>query len=153
VSHSKTIIQAELAPAATGPYSQAVGYGGLLFTGGQVGEHPDDGVLIRGGVESQARQALRNLSMVLEAAGLDLTHALKATVFLKNLADAEVIDRVFSEFFDENPPARELVEVSRLRKDGLVEVSIVAASPPPEVEAGPDEQAPTPVVAPVGEEE
>ncbi len=134
MSYNKTIIQAELAPAATGPYSQAVGYGGLLFTGGQVGEHPDDGTLIRGGVESQARQALRNLSMVLEAAGLDLTHALKATVYLKNLADAEVIDRVFSEFFDENPPARDLVEVSRLSKDGLVAVSLVAAAPPPEVD-------------------
>ena len=125
----KTIVQTDNAPQAIGPYSQGVGFGGLFFFSGQIAIDPDDGGLIDGGVELQARQVMANLEAVLEAAGLDFSHVLRTTIFLKNMNDFAKINEIYGAFFDDNPPARACVEVSRLPKDVLIEIDMIAAHP------------------------
>lgn len=131
----KTIVQTSQAPPAIGPFSQAVGFGGMLFLSGQTGVDPHLGHLVEGGVASQMRQVMKNIRAVLLASGLDLEHIVSASVYLKNMSDYRSINTVYGEFFDNNPPARTVVEVSRLPEDALVAVDAIAAVP----------QAPTPV--------
>ena len=128
----KTIIKTENAPQAIGPYSQGVGYGGLFFFSGQIAIDPDTGELVDGGVELQTRQVMANLEAVLEAAGLDFSHVLRTTIFLKNMNDFGKVNEIYGGHFDENPPARACVEVSRLPKDVLIEIDMIAAHPEPE---------------------
>ena len=127
--NKKFIIDTNNAPRAIGPYSQAVGFNGLLFVSGQLPVDPVSGEVSSGGVEAQTRLAMNNLQAVLMAAGLDFSHVLKTTVYLRNMNDYELMNDVYSLFFDYAPPARVCVEVSRLPKDVLVEVDAIAAAP------------------------
>ena len=122
----KTIIATTNAPAAIGPYSQAVSLGNLLFTSGQIPLDPATGQTVAGDVEAQTRQALTNLKEVLEAAGSDLAKVIKTTVFIKDMNDFAQINKVYATFFPADPPARSCVEVARLPKDVLVEVEAIA---------------------------
>ena len=116
------------APAAVGPYSQAVVArgGNWVFTAGQLGIVPGTGELAEG-VEAQTRQALENLTAVLEAAGSSLERVVKVTVFLRNMGDFEKVNGVYREFFGHEPPARSAIGVAGLPKGGLVEIEAVAS--------------------------
>lgn len=122
----KTIVQTSEAPAAVGPYSQAVTAGSLVFVSGQLGLVPGTGLMIEGGVEAQARQCLENLKAVLDAAGSSMAGVVKTTVYLTDMADFAAVNGVYGEFFSAAPPARACVEVAALPKSGLVEVEAVA---------------------------
>lgn len=126
---SKIIISTEKAPAAIGPYCQAVKYADFVFTSGQIPIDPASGDIAPGGVEAQTRQALRNLEEVLNAAGGSLATVLKTTLFIKNMNDFAQINDIYASFFGAEPPARSCVEVARLPKDVLVEIEAIAFIP------------------------
>lgn len=121
----KQSINANNAPAAVGPYVHAVAAGELIFTSGQLGLIPESGQLPEG-VEAQTHQALKNLSAVLEAAGSDLDHVVKTTVFLDNINDFGAVNAIYAEYFKGEVPARSCVEVAKLPKGGLVEIEAIA---------------------------
>ncbi|MCJ7434628.1 MAG: RidA family protein [Anaerolineales bacterium] len=129
-SEGKKIIQTEKAPKAIGPYSQAIRIESLVFTAGQIGLNPATAELVEGGVEAQTRQVLTNLRNVLEAAGSDLAHVVKTTVFLKDMNDFPKMNVIYAEFFGEMPPARSTVAVAGLPKSGLVEIEAIALLAP-----------------------
>jgi len=120
-----TIISTPDAPAAIGPYSQAVVVEGMLYSSGQIALTPE-GELIEGGVEAQTRQVLRNLSAVLEAAGSSLQQVVKTTIFLADMGDFAAVNEVYAEFFGEHRPARSTVAVRTLPKNVLVEIDCIA---------------------------
>lgn len=122
---SDTIIRTDKAPAAIGPYSQAIKAGNLLFTSGQLGINPETGTLPEG-IEEQAKQSLQNVQAILEAAGCRKTDVVKTVVFLKDLADFARVNEIYAAFFGDHKPARSCVEVARLPKDGLIETEVVA---------------------------
>lgn len=122
----KTIIKTDLAPAAIGPYSVAVTGGPFIFTAGQLGIDPKTGNLVEGGVEAETRQALQNLSSILEAANSCLDNVVKITVFLRDINDFAKMNAVYAEFFFENPPARSAVQVAALPKNGAVEIEAIS---------------------------
>ncbi len=122
----REIIATDKAPAAVGPYSQAVVVGEFVFASGQVAIDPRTGRMIRGGIVEQTRQVLHNLSAVLEAAGSSLDKVMKTTVFLSDMADFQTMNRVYEEFFSSAPPARSTVEVARLPLQALIEIEAVA---------------------------
>ena len=136
----KTIIQTTHAPAAIGPYSQGVGFGGIFFFSGQIALDPHTGSMVEGGVREQTTQVMHNIEAVLTAAGLDFSHVLRTTIFLKNMSDFGEVNGLYASYFDENPPARACVEVSRLPKDALVEIDLIAAAPQPTPPQAPEEQ-------------
>ena len=119
-------IQTPLAPAAIGPYSQAVSKNGLLFVSGQLGLDPASGALADG-VEAQTRRALQNLVAILAAAGLAPDRVLKATIYVADMADFALVNQLYAEVFRPPFPAREVVQAARLPKNGLVEISAIAA--------------------------
>ncbi len=119
-------IQTTDAPAAIGPYSQAVAEGQLLFTSGQIPIDPVTGELRNSDIATAARQVLTNLRAVLVAGGADLSTVVKTTVFLKNMRDFQAFNAVYAEFFTEPFPARSCVQVGALPKDSLVEIEAVA---------------------------
>ncbi|MGQ0797880.1 MAG: RidA family protein [Methanobacteriota archaeon] len=119
-------IHTDRAPAALGPYSQGVRSGDLVFCAGQVGLDPATGGLAPGGIEAQTRRALTNLSSVLEAAGADLAHVTKTTVFLADMGDFKAMNGVYAQFFPEAPPARSTVAVRALPLGALVEIEAIA---------------------------
>jgi 2-iminobutanoate/2-iminopropanoate deaminase len=119
-------VRTEKAPAAVGPYSQAVKAGQTVWVSGQIPLDPETGGLVAGDVESQARQVMRNLGAILEAAGSGFDRVVKATVYLTDLGDFDVVNRVYAEFMPSPPPARVCVEVSRLPRGARVEVDAVA---------------------------
>ena len=121
----REIISTESAPAAIGPYSQAVRYDNLLFMSGQIPLDPESGEIVEGNIEVQTRKVLDNLKAILEAGGMELQHVLKCTCFLKDMEDFPAFNSVYSEYFSHILPARETVEVSRLPKDVLVEISAI----------------------------
>ena len=122
----KKIIATEKAPAAIGPYSQAIDCGTFLITSGQVPIDPATGELVPGGVTEQARQSLRNIKAILAQAGLTMDHVVKTTVFLKNMSDFAAMNAVYAEFFTEGQyPARSAVEVAALPKGALVEIECI----------------------------
>jgi len=122
------IVSTADAPAAIGPYSQAVAYGGLVYCSGQIALDPASGEIIAGGVPEQTRRVFQNLTNVLEAAGTSLDRALKMTVYLKSMDDFAAMNEVYGTYFPgDSPPARATVEVSRLPKDVDVEIDCVAA--------------------------
>ena len=123
---SKEIIQTDQAPAAIGPYSQAVKKSGLVFVSGQIAIDPATGELVEGDIQTQTRQVLKNVQAVLEAAGAALDDVVKATVFITNMDDFPLVNEVYSEFFQKQPPARACVEVSRLPKSVQVEIEAIA---------------------------
>ncbi len=119
------IISTPNAPAAIGPYSQAVRVGAALYTSGQLGLDPATGTLPEG-VEAQTRQSLSNIGAILDAAGYAVADVVKTTVFIRSMDDFARVNAVYSAFFGDHKPARSCVEVSRLPKDGLVEIEVVA---------------------------
>lgn len=125
-SEGKKIVITEKAPKAIGPYSQAVCIDGYVFTAGQVGLDPATMELIEGGIDAQTRQVLTNLSHVLESAGSGLNYVIKTTVFLQDMSDFAAMNKIYAEFFPENPPARSTVQVAGLPKGALVEIECVA---------------------------
>lgn len=125
----KVIVETGEAPEAIGPYSQAVGYNGLLFLSGQVAIDPDTGEMVDGGIERQVTQVMANLSSVLEAAGVNFSHVIRTTIYLADMDDFETVNEIYGRFFDTNPPARATVAVKELPKDAEVEVDLIAARP------------------------
>ncbi len=119
-------IRTTAAPAAIGPYSQAVAEGRLLFTSGQIPIDPATGELRNSDIATAARQVLTNLRAVLVAGGADLTTVVKTTVFLKDMRDFQAFNAVYGEFFKEPFPARSCIQVAGLPKDSLVEIEAVA---------------------------
>jgi 2-iminobutanoate/2-iminopropanoate deaminase len=122
----KQIVKAEKGPKAIGPYSVGVKAGGFLYTAGQIGLDPESMTLVEGGVEAEARQALKNLSVILDAAGSGFEDVVKTTVFLKDMNDFNKVNAIYGEFFTSNPPARSAVAVAALPKGALVEIEAVA---------------------------
>ena len=124
----KKIIATGNAPAAIGPYSQAIDCGSFLVTSGQVPFDPATGVIVEGGIEEQTRQSLNNVKAILEAAGLTMDNVVKTTVFLSDMNNFAAMNGVYAEFFTEGKyPARSAVEVARLPKDALVEIEVIAS--------------------------
>lgn len=121
----KKQIQTEKAPAAIGPYSQAIEINGLLFTSGQLPIDPATGQMPQG-IEQQTAVSLGNVKAILEEAGLDTTAVIKTTVFIKDMEDFAQMNEVYSTFFTQPYPARSCVEVARLPKDALVEIECIA---------------------------
>ncbi|MBO7422640.1 MAG: RidA family protein [Clostridia bacterium] len=122
---SLKIIQTQNAPAAIGPYSQAIVTGGMLLTSGQLGIDPLTNALPEG-IEAQTRQSLLNIRAILEEAALEVTDVIKTTVFVKNMADFPVVNEIYASFFGDHKPARSCVEVSQLPKSGLIEIEVIA---------------------------
>jgi 2-iminobutanoate/2-iminopropanoate deaminase len=120
-------IATSAAPAAVGPYSQAIDTGSLVFCSGQVGLDPASGELVEGGLTAQAERALRNLSAVLDAAGLSTGDVVKTTVFLVDIADFQALNEVYARSFGDPPPARSTFAVAALPRGALVEIEAVAA--------------------------
>ncbi|MBM7569340.1 RidA family protein [Paenibacillus sacheonensis] len=120
------IISTDKAPAAIGPYSQAMKLGNLLFTSGQIPLN-SDGVLVEGGIEEQAHQVFRNLEAVLAEAGATLSDTVKATVFIKDMNQFAALNTIYASYFGNHKPARSTVEVARLPKDVLVEIELIVS--------------------------
>ena len=121
------VISTKKAPAAIGPYSQAIQVGNLLYTSGQIPIDPATGVFVEGGIKEQTRQSLMNVKAVLEEAGLEMGNVVKTTVFLADMNDFADMNSVYAEFFNEPYPARSAVAVKTLPKGALVEIEVVAA--------------------------
>jgi len=132
MAQNKMMVATPLAPAAIGPYSQAVRVGDMVFTSGQVALDPETGALVAVGIREQTTRVLDNLTAVLDEAGLDLEHVVKTTVYLKNIADFTAMNEVYARYLAPEgvvPPARSTVEVARLPKDALVEIDLIAIRP------------------------
>lgn len=126
----KEQVRTQGAPQAIGPYSQAVKCGGFLFASGQVALDPASGNIIQGGIVEQTEQVLKNVAAVLAAAGTGLDKVVKSTVFLKDMNDFTKMNQVYARYLSGDgkiAPARSTVEVSRLPKDSLVEIEVIAA--------------------------
>ena len=121
----KRKIATDKAPQAIGPYSQAIRLGNLVFVSGQIPIDPKTGNLVQGDIEAQTKQVMENLKAIVATAGLTLSDALKATCFLKNMGDFAKFNGIYAGYFGDSPPARETVEVARLPRDVLVEVSLI----------------------------
>ena len=121
----KNVISTQSAPAAVGPYSQAIGTEQFLFLSGQLGLDPQNGKL-KEGLEAQTRQILTNLRSVLEAGGSSMEQIVKTTIFLTNMADFATVNAIYAEAFSGEPPARSTVQVAALPLGGLVEIEAIA---------------------------
>lgn len=119
-------LHTNLAPAAIGPYSQAIEVNGFVFASGQIPINPATGEVVEGGIQEQTRQALTNASEVMKAAGLDLSHVVKTTVFMADMNDFVAMNEVYATFFSAPFPARSAVAVKTLPKGVLVEVECIA---------------------------
>lgn len=122
----KKIIQTDAAPAAIGPYSQAVQSGDLIFCSGQIPLDPKTMQIVGKTAAEQVRQVLENVKGLLIGAGSDLSKVIKTTMFLKNMADFAAVNEVYASYFKNDPPARSTIEVARLPKDVLVEIECIA---------------------------
>lgn len=120
------IIHTDNAPKAIGPYSQAVKAGNMLFVSGQVPFVPETMEIVEGDVQAQTAQSLKNVQAILAQAGLDFSHVVKSTVFIKDMNEFAAINEVYAQYFGENKPARACVEVARLPKDVKVEIEVIA---------------------------
>lgn len=132
-NQKKAAISTKQAPAAIGPYSQAVRVGDTLFTSGQVALDPATGQLVPGGIAEQTVRALENVKAVLTEAGLTLANVVKTTVFLKSMSDFAAMNEIYAKYLAPEgvvPPARSTVAVAALPKDALVEIEVVAIGPP-----------------------
>lgn len=122
----KEIISTTKAPAAIGPYSQAVAINNLVYTSGVIPINPADGAVVEGGIKEQADRVLTNLSALLESCGSSLDKVVKTTVFIKDMNDFAALNEIYATYFTKDFPARSCVEVARLPKDVLVEIEAIA---------------------------
>ena len=122
----KEIISTDKAPAAIGPYSQAVKVGNLLFTSGMIPIDPETNTLVEVGIEVQAERALQNVKALLEASGTSMDKVVKTVVFIKNMDDFAKVNEIYAKYFTSDFPARSCVEVARLPKDVLIEMEAIA---------------------------
>jgi 2-iminobutanoate/2-iminopropanoate deaminase len=122
----KNIIKTDQAPAAIGPYSQAVDTGDLVFTAGQVALNPASGKIESEDIGGQTRQALENVKSIIKTAGLTLDDVVKVTVFLQSMDDFKAMNAVYADYFTHDPPARAAVEVAKLPLGALVEIEAIA---------------------------
>ena len=120
------VISTKKAPAAIGPYSQAIQVGNLVYTSGQIPIDPATGTFIEGGIKEQTRQSLSNVRAILEEAGLSMANVVKTTVFIADMADFAEMNAVYAEFFADPYPARSAVAAKSLPKGALVEIEVVA---------------------------
>jgi 2-iminobutanoate/2-iminopropanoate deaminase len=125
----KKAVETDAAPSAIGPYSQAVEDGDLVFCSGQIGIDPPSGRLVDGGIEAETRCVLENLREVLKAAGLKFTNVVKTTVFLVDLGEFEIVNRIYGEHFNAPYPARSTVQVAALPRNARVEIEAIARRP------------------------
>jgi 2-iminobutanoate/2-iminopropanoate deaminase len=126
---TREAVESKDAPKPIGPYSQAIKSGGFVFCAGQIALDPATGQLVTGDIAAQTERALQNLSAVLAAAGTDLDHAVKTTVFLKNISDFPAMNEVYGRHF-KTAPARSTVAVAQLPRDALIEIEVIAVIPP-----------------------
>lgn len=125
----KEIVSTEKAPAAIGPYSQAVKVGSFMFCSGQIPINPETKEIVEGGIEEQTKMVFENLKAIIEAGGSSLSNVVKTTVFLKNMNDFVKMNSVYATYFKENQPARAAIEVARLPRDVLVEIEAIVFCP------------------------
>jgi 2-iminobutanoate/2-iminopropanoate deaminase len=118
------------APAAIGPYSQAVRAGSLLFVSGQIPLDPDTGAMVEGDIAVQTHRVVRNLAAILEAAGSSLDHVVRATIYLADMNDFPAVNDVYGSYFTPPAPARATVQAARLPRDARIEIDVIAAVPP-----------------------
>jgi 2-iminobutanoate/2-iminopropanoate deaminase len=123
---AKQVIYSPTAPEPIGPYSQAIQAGNMLFVSGQVAIDKSSGQIITSNIMDETAQVMKNLSEILKSAGMDFSHVVKTTIFLKDMNNFSQINEVYGKSFPTQPPARETVEVSRLPKDVNVEISCIA---------------------------
>ncbi len=121
----KEIVKTTKAPQAIGPYSQAITYGNLVFTSGQIAILPETGTVVSNSIEEQTKQVCINISEILKAAGSNIDNVIKTTVFIKNMSDFAKVNEIYANYFKTNP-ARSCVEVSKLPKDVLIEIEAIA---------------------------
>ncbi|ARA92701.1 MAG: RidA family protein [Bacteroidetes bacterium] len=122
----RTVIKTPLAPAAIGPYSQAILVRDTLYCSGQIPIDPESGSIVSGNIEAQTERVLENLGAVLRAAGMDYSHVVRCTVYLADINDYGQVNEVYARYFNERPPSREAVEVSALPRGVRVEISCIA---------------------------
>ena len=122
----KEIINTKKAPAAIGPYSQAVRVGDLVFTSGQIPIDPSTGEFVSGDIKAQAEQSLKNIQAILNEANMDFSNVIKVNVFLKDMNDFAKVNEVYASYFKEPYPARSCVQVAKLPKDAAVEIEVIA---------------------------
>jgi 2-iminobutanoate/2-iminopropanoate deaminase len=122
----KKAVETHTAPSAIDPYSQAIVHGDMVFCSGQIGLDPASGRIVDGGVEAQTRRVLENLREVLLAAGFTFANVVKTTVFILDLADFDIVNRIYGEHFESPYPARSTVQVSALPRNALVEIEAIA---------------------------
>jgi 2-iminobutanoate/2-iminopropanoate deaminase len=120
------LIESKQAPAPIGPYSQAVLAGNTLYVSGQIPLDQATGQLVQGDIQTETHQVMKNLQYILQEAGMDFSHVVKCSIFVKDLGNFGAINETYGSYFTSNPPARETVEVSRLPKDVNVEISCIA---------------------------
>ncbi|MFN3787091.1 MAG: RidA family protein [Sulfurihydrogenibium azorense] len=120
------VIYTEKAPKPIGPYSQAVKYENLIFISGQIAIDPSTNEFVNSDVATQTKIIMENIKAILEEAGINLNHVIKTTIFLKNLEDFQIVNEIYGQYFKDHKPARSTVEVSRLPKDALVEIEVIA---------------------------
>lgn len=125
----KTVVSSDRAPQAIGPYSQAIKANGFLFVSGQIPLDPITGQIVYGGIENQTHQVFANLRAILEREGLTFANVVKTTVFLKDMDDFAIMNKVYSQYFTEEPPARACVQVAKLPRDVSVEIELIAVYP------------------------
>jgi len=125
----KRTIQTEQAPAAIGPYSQAIRIGDFLYTSGQIALDPESGMFLSGEIEEETEQTLKNISAILQAGGLNLENVVKTTVYLSDLNHFSRMNQVYEKYFSKNKPARACVQVAALPKGAKVEIDAIAVSP------------------------
>jgi 2-iminobutanoate/2-iminopropanoate deaminase len=122
----KVVINTKKAPAAVGPYSQAIKTGELIFVSGQISINPSTGEMVKGNIKEQAEQTLENIKAILEAAGSSLDRVVKATVFIDDMSNFQAVNEIYNHYFVNDFPARVCVQVSRLPLDAKVEIEVVA---------------------------
>ena len=123
---SKSVVYSENAPEPIGPYSQAIQAGNMLFVSGQIAIQKSSGKIITGNIEEETDQVMANLREVLKAAGMDFSNVVKSSIFMKDMNNFPKVNDVYGRYFQQHPPARESIEVSRLPKDVNVEISCIA---------------------------
>lgn len=120
------VLHTDKAPAAVGPYSQAIKVGDLIYTSGQLALNPETGDLVNDEIQAATRRSLDNIKAILEEAGSSLHKVVKSTIFLSDMENFAKVNEVYGEYFSEHKPARSCIEVARLPKDALIEIEVVA---------------------------